>query len=171
MTSNGILYYWLLWPNWGLTMHIANISLSYSGLLADRSEIDFYDVSQALVGFQRSLALTTHLILNDEIIVQAPSLKGAQILAFPTEQGSWKFAAAIITAGTIAYQLGTAPRDTPLGHLVSSAYDYVISESLGFHVDYTKTIGQQYEEMQKAKKITPDTPPPPSRSQLDIGCG
>ena len=58
-------------------MHIANISLSYSGLLADRSEIDFYDVSQALVGFQLSLALTTHLILNDEIIVQAPSLKGA----------------------------------------------------------------------------------------------
>jgi hypothetical protein len=105
-------------------MHIANISLSYSGLLADRSEIDFYDVSQALVGFQLSLALTTHLILNDKIIVQAPSLKGAQILAFPTERGSWKFAAAIVTAGTIAYQLGTAPRDTPLGHLVSSAYDY-----------------------------------------------
>lgn len=28
-----------------------------------------------------------------------------------------------------------------------SAYDYVVSETLGFHVDYEKTLGQQYEEL------------------------
>jgi len=41
-----------------------------------------------------------------------------------------------------------------IGNLISSAYDYVISETLGFHVDYNKTLGQQYEEKkQKGAEI------------------
>ena len=123
--------------------------LSYSGGDTDAHEIDLYDVSQALIGFQRSLAITTHLILNGEIITQAPSLKGAQIFAFPAEEGSWKIKAGILILGTAAYQVATAPNNTPLGHLVYSAYDYVISESLGFHVDYNKSLGQLYEENKK----------------------
>ena len=123
--------------------------LSYSGGDSDAHEIDLYDVSQALVGFQRSLAITTHLILNGEIITQAPALKGARIYAFPAEEGSWKIKACILVLGTAAYYFGTAPNNTPLGHLVYSAYDYVISESLGFHVDYNKSLGQLYEESKK----------------------
>lgn len=125
--------------------------LSYSGEDADDHEIDLYDVSQALIGFQRSLAITTHLILNGEIITQAPALKGAKIFAFPSEEGSWKIQAGILVLGTAAYQVSTAPNNTPLGHLVYSAYDYVISESLGFHVDYNKSLGQLYEESKKNK--------------------
>lgn len=120
--------------------------LSYSGSDADEYQIDLYDVSQALVGFQRSLAITTHLILNGEIITQAPALKGAQIYAFPAEEGSWRTKAGIFILGTAGYHIATAPNNTPLGHLVYSAYDYVISESLGFHVDYNKSLGQLYEE-------------------------
>lgn len=120
--------------------------LSYSGAASDAHEIDLYDVSQALVGFQRSLAITTHLILNGTIITQAPALKGAEIYAFPSEEGSWKIKAGILVLGTAAYHVATAPNNTPLGHLVYSAYDYVISESLGFHVDYNKSLGQLYEE-------------------------
>lgn len=62
------------------------------------------------------------------------------------------------------YNLGTAPKDTPIGHLVYSAYDYVISESLGFHVDYEKTLGQQYKEFQGSKK---NELPKVEQSQLD----
>ena len=118
-------------------MAAVEVTLSFMGDRADESEIEFYDVAQALIGFQRSLALTTHLILNDEIITQAPSLDGAQILALPPEPGSWKITAAIMLTGAF-YTLGTAPKDTPIGNLISSAYDYVISETLGFHVDYDK---------------------------------
>ncbi|PKO88624.1 MAG: hypothetical protein CVU18_06600 [Betaproteobacteria bacterium HGW-Betaproteobacteria-12] len=125
--------------------------LSYSGSDSDDHEIDLYDISQALVGFQRSLAITTHLILNGEIITQAPALKGAQIFAFPSEEGSWKIKAGILILGTATYHIATAPNNTPLGHLVYSAYDYVISESLGFHVDYNKSLGQLYEESEKNK--------------------
>ncbi|MFH1216157.1 MAG: hypothetical protein V1706_06625 [Pseudomonadota bacterium] len=134
--------------------HALKFTLSYTGNDADRHEIDFYDVSQALIGFQRSLALTTHLVVNDKIIVQAPSLKGARIYALPAEDGSWKITAGIIftTAITGLYQLGTAPTNTPLGHVVHSVYDYVISESLGFHVDYEKSLGQLQEEY-KEKQI------------------
>ncbi len=125
-------------------MAAVEVTLSYTGNRADENEIDLYDVAQALIGFQRSLALTTHLILNDEIITQAPSLKNAEIFAIPPEPGSWKLVAAIAVS---FYYLGTAPKETPIGHLISSAYDYVVAEALGFHVDYSKTLGQQYEEL------------------------
>jgi hypothetical protein len=131
-------------------MIATTFTLSYSGENSDARQIDFYDVAYALVGFQRSLALTTHLVLNGEIITQAPSLKGAQVLAQPPDAGSWKITAVIMTG---LWTIGTAPKDSPVGNLVSSVYDYVISESLGFHVDYGKTLGQQIEE-HKAKGVT-----------------
>jgi hypothetical protein len=126
---------------------VIEISLSFTGGLSDDHEIDLYDGAQALVGFQRSLAITTHLILNGEVITQAPKLKGATILSRPPEDGSWKTTAVIATT---IFTLGTAPKDTPIGHLISSAYDYVVSESLGFHVDYDKSLGQQIEEHRRA---------------------
>jgi len=124
--------------------------LSYEGSLAEENKINLYDVSRALTGFQRSLAITTHLILNDEVIVQAPYLKGAEILASMPESGSWKIVATVLAG---VYALGTASKDTPIGHVISSAYDYVISESLGFHVDYNKTLGQQYDELKSQREL------------------
>lgn len=137
--------------------------LSFHGRSADSHQIDFYDVSRALIGFQRSLAIATHLVINGEIITQAPSLRGASILAAPPKDGSWKFRATVILIGGAVYSLGVAPKDTALGNLVSSVYDYIISESLGFHVDYDKTLGQQYDELHQSA-------PPlkiPRESQLD----
>ncbi|MCB4782026.1 MAG: hypothetical protein LGB70_04180 [Sulfurovum sp.] len=52
---------------------------------------------------------------------------------------------------TALYSLGTAPKDTSLGHIIYSAYDYVISESLGVHVDYDKPLGKPYEESENKK--------------------
>ena len=121
-----------------------SFELEYRGRDADDQVIDFYDVSQALLGFQRSLALTTHLVLNREIITQAPALRGARILCSPPEDGSWKIKAMVVL--TSAYALTTTPKDTMLGNVVLSVYDYVVSESLGVHVDYNKSIGQLYEE-------------------------
>lgn len=120
---------------------IANFTLSFEGGLAEDSRLDFYDLAQAIEGFQRSLALTTHLALNGEIITQAPSLKGANIIVHPAEIGSWKMTATILTG---LYFATTAPADTPLGHFVGSLYDYAVSQTLGFHVDYEETLWKQY---------------------------
>ena len=124
--------------------------LSYDGSNSKDHQIDLYDISQALTGFHRTLALTTHLLLNDKIITQAPSLKGAQVFALPAEEGSWKITAGIILSGT--FILGTVSKDTVIGNIIYSAYDYVISESLGFHVDFKKSLLQQYEEYNKNKE-------------------
>jgi hypothetical protein len=126
-------------------------TLSFEGNDADGHELDFYDAAQAMIGFQRSLAITTHLVLNGKVITQAPALKNAQIMAAPPEEGSWKITALIATT---LYGISTAPKDTPLGHLVHSAYDYIVSESLGFHVDYDKSLGQQYEHIRSGKSGT-----------------
>lgn len=133
--------------------NILEFTFSFTGNDSNASEIDLYDVSQALIGFQRSVALTTHLVLNDEIITQSPSLKGAKIYALPPETGSWKLTAAIVLTG--AYNVATAPNNTPLGHLVYSLYDYVICESLGFHVDYNKSLGELYEKKEGEKSKIP----------------
>lgn len=119
-------------------------TLEFEGNEADRNLLDFYDAAQAFGGFQRSLALTTHLIVNGEIITQAPSLKNATIFVRPPEDGSWKTVA--VVTGTLLLSGGVASRDSVFGHLLTSAYDYVISESLGFHVDFEKSLGQQIEE-------------------------
>lgn len=100
-------------------------SLAFSGATADRHLLDMYDAAKAVAGFQRSLALTTHMILHGEVITQAPSLKNAQILVPPFEEGSWKTGAIIVIAAG-AFQVLTAPTDTPLGHLIHSAYSYVV---------------------------------------------
>jgi hypothetical protein len=123
-------------------------TISFEGNSSDNHRIDLYDIAQALTGFQRSLALTTHLILNNQVITQSPSLKNAEIYSLPSEDGSWKMTAVICTA---LYSLSTAPKDTPLGNIIYSAYDYVISESLGVHVDYNKTLGKLYEESKNKK--------------------
>jgi len=121
-------------------------TLSYQGNEAEDHQLDFYDVAQGLIGFQRSLALTSHLVLNGEVITKAPFLKNATIHAYPPEEGSWKIVAGIAVT---SYYLTTAPMDTPLGHLMHSAYDYVISETMGFHVDYEQTLQQQYKTLKQ----------------------
>ncbi len=122
-------------------------SIVFDGATAANGIIDFYDVQRALQGFQRTLSLVTHLAINNEIITQSPSLKGAEILAVPPELGSWKFTA-VIVSGTLAggYALGTAGTDTPIGYLVSSLLDYTLNKSFGIELDYEKTIRQLIEE-------------------------
>jgi hypothetical protein len=132
---------------------ILTLSISFTGGLANKHRLDLYDVSQALVGLQRSIALTTHLVLNGEIITQSPSLKGAEIHALPPEDGSWKMKVLVVL--TSAYGLGTLQNNSPLGHLVFSLYDYVVSESLGVHVDLNKSLGVVYEEARKKQQELP----------------
>lgn len=117
--------------------------LIYKGQVASEGHIDLYDVARGLIGFHRSLALTTHLVLQGEIITQATSLKGARIITQPAEEGSWKITA-IIATGMLT--LATAPKESVPGHLIYSLYDYVVKESLGFHVDFDKSLGQQIDE-------------------------
>lgn len=144
--------------------HILNLKLSFKGDEADSHQLDFYDVAQALIGFERSLALTTHLVLNRQIITQAPSLKGARIFAVPPQEGSWEIIAAIVTAGAAGlYKLSTIPRDTPLGHIISSVYDYVIQRTLGFPVDYDKSLGQQMRDLRALEDSNEEV----TKQQLD----
>lgn len=106
-----------------------------------------------MTGFQRSLALTTHLVMHGEIITQAPALKEADILVSTPSPGSWEIIASIVGAAWVA---GTASKDTPLGHMLYSIYDYIISSTLGFHVDYEKSLFQSYRESLTEKGITPE---------------
>jgi hypothetical protein len=128
------------------------ITLSYEGSQANENLLDFYDASTALIGFQRSLALTAHLAVNGEIITQSPSLKNASILIRPPEDGSWK---AVAVVGGLLFAGGQSSHDSVVGHVFTSIYDYVISESLGFHVDFDKTLGVSIEEAQRQTDAVP----------------
>lgn len=131
---------------------VSTFSFSFEGKQSDNHVLDFYDASQALLGFQRSLALTAHLVLNDEIIIQAPSLRNAYIFVSPPEEGSWKIKTKLAVVGGILYAAGFAPNNTVVGHLVYSVYDYIIKETLGTHVDFNKSLLKLYEENQITKE-------------------
>lgn len=128
------------------------LELRFTGEEADRGLIDFYDAARALAGFQRSLALVTHLALNGEVITHATALDGARILFPAIEEGSWKSRALVVFGGMMT--LGSVGKDSPIGHIVTSLYDYVVSETMGFHPDYDKTLQAQYAEYLRAHKIT-----------------
>jgi len=133
-------------------------TIHFTGARADSHELEFYDAAHALVGFQRSLALVSHLVANGEIITQAPALKNAQIYSLPPEEGGWKTKAAVVF-GTMVGGMAVAPHDSVAGNIAMSIYDYVLSESVGVHVDYNKTIGQQIEAVKTqypgTTKLTP----------------
>ncbi len=120
---------------------MALFTLSYVGNDAKRGEIDFYDVSKAMLGFQRSLALTTHLVQNGEIITQAPALKNARILVSPPQHGSWEIVAGVLfsSVGTIAL----AHSDTPAGRLTRRVYDYVLRSIQGGEVDFSEKFDRE----------------------------
>lgn len=141
--------------------NILNFELSFEGSYCDQNVIDLYDVSEALKGFHRTLALTAHLVLHSEVITKAPCAKDLNIYTFPSEKGSWKIIASLAIAGNFLVEGLKAPHDTVLGHIFFSAYDYVVSESLGVHVDYNKTLGQLYTEHRNLKL------PVITESQLD----
>jgi len=128
--------------------------LTFDGGMAEKGLIEFYDAAKALSGFQRSLALTTHLVLHGEVIVQAPSASGFEIFIPPFIEGSWKSRAKIVLGATFA--VGAVGMDSPIGHMVTSIYDAVLSNTMGFHVDYNKTLQELYSESQKDKPITPE---------------
>ncbi len=134
------------------------IELKYSGELADDHQIDLYDYSQALYGLERSLALTTHLILHDEVITQATALRGARIICEAPRPGSLTILAGICMAGAALYKLGTLKQDSPLGHLVYSAYDYVVHKVTGQDLDYDKSLRKLYEEGQEANRLDVSLP-------------
>jgi hypothetical protein len=128
------------------------LTLRYTGGLADQNFLEFYDAARALSGFQRSLAIATHLALNGEIITQAPALKGAKILTQAPSEGSFKSKAWIILGGAVT--LGSVGSDSPVGQVITSIYDYMLSETMGFHVDYSKTLQVQYHDHLEKMKIT-----------------
>lgn len=130
---------------------ILTLEISYEGFSSDIHRIDLYDVSRAMMGIHRSLAITTHLILNKSIISKCTSLKNAEIISLPPEKGSWKMKIAIVL-GSATTAAMVAPQNSFLGHIVYSAYDYVLSESIGINVDYEKSLGKLSLE-NKDKKI------------------
>lgn len=128
-------------------VELLNISIKYcDGNHAKNSSIDLYDLSMALNGFHRSLALTTHYFLHHEIITKAPFAKDVQIISTPPVEGSFEIDATVLITGAavsalpVLYKIGTAPKDTVLGHIVWSLYDLVIHKSTGQHVDWDKSL-------------------------------
>lgn len=112
--------------------------LAFHGADADHHELDFYDAAVALIGFQRSLAITAHYVLNDQVITQAPALRGARLMVTPPETGSWRVKAKVEPqqpSATSAQSYGA-----PTEKAINATYDYVVARTLGFPTDFDGTV-------------------------------
>jgi hypothetical protein len=92
---------------------MAEFELTFDGGAAELGYLEFYDAARALAGFQRSLALTAHLVINGDIITQAPYARGFQLFIPPFREGSWKSRAKLVIGTSIA--LGSVGKDSPVG--------------------------------------------------------
>ncbi|WP_431303539.1 hypothetical protein [Sediminicoccus sp. BL-A-41-H5] len=76
---------------------MSQIEFTYSYKPIDGShELSAYDASQALYGIARSLAITSHYVIHNKVIKQAPSLRGAQVFIRPPKAGSFEFVAPVV---------------------------------------------------------------------------
>lgn len=123
----------------------------FKGNDADDARLSFYDAAQALVGFERTVALTNHLLINGEVLTQSPSAKGFQQFILPPQEGSWKAGIGIVF-GT-ALTIGVASKDSAFGYLAISALDYVLQQSLGFEVDFDETLAPQIKRAWEQQQI------------------
>lgn len=124
--------------------------LRFQGRWASSNQIEFYDVAQALVGFERVISLTNHLLLNGDVITQSPSATGFRLVALPAEEGSWKWTIGLALGfGQLVHTFGTAPPDTAFGWLSKAAVEYVIQESLGFTPNFDETLAPQIERYRR----------------------
>lgn len=137
-----------------------SFDLKFNGKWADQHAVEFYDVSQAMAGFERVVSLTTHLLINGKVITQSPSAKGFKLVAFPPEEGSWKLTVGLVGAmGPTIMAFGTAAPDTAFGWLTKSAVEYVVQETLGFTPNFDETLGAQikkYRSSQQGRPICDD---------------
>ena len=141
------------------------IELRYDGRLAESGFINLYDLSRALAGFERSLALTAHFVLNqNEVITQVPSLRGARIVCRPPEVGSFRIPAYITAISVATYSVGSLESNNPIGHLIYSVYDWVVHEATGQAVDYEESLRATY---QRAVEEGTEGFLMPRRSQLE----
>lgn len=99
-----------------------------------------------MAGLERTLALSTHLFLNSEIITQAPSLKGARVLIGVSEPGSWKIPAYIAAGSSALFAIGSLEANNPIGHAMYSLYDYIVREAVGLPVDYQNSLVETYNQ-------------------------
>lgn len=65
------------------------VSIKFKQTGLPGNSVDFYDGTEALHGFAKSLLLTTHYYLNGKVAFQAPSARGVRILMLPAKKGSF----------------------------------------------------------------------------------
>lgn len=67
------------------------LKLRFSGGNTDNAGLDLYDGSASFHGFAKALQLTTHAFLNDEAVMKATALKGAELSFVAPRRGSVLF--------------------------------------------------------------------------------
>ncbi|WP_343619159.1 hypothetical protein [Ralstonia sp.] len=79
----------------GLGMSEFGLRFTFEKGIADENRLGLYDASVSLNGIARSLAITTHALVNGEIRTHGESAHGAKFFLLPSRKGSFIVDAAI----------------------------------------------------------------------------
>lgn len=108
------------------------------GSEAKHHQVNLYDLSVSLRGIHRTFTIIGNFIQTDEIITRVPDAKGISILTQPIEKGS--IALSISIAFSAAIYAMSQSKESVLGHLTWSCYDYLVKKATGKHVDPDKSL-------------------------------
>lgn len=67
-----------------------DINIRFLGGDASLSRLDMYDGSAALFGFAKTFLISSHFLVNERVIFQAPAAKGVRCYLRTSHPGSWE---------------------------------------------------------------------------------
>ena len=108
------------------------------GLEAKNHQMNLYDLSVALKGIHRSFTIIGNFIQTDQIITRVPDAKDISVVTTPLHKGSLLIYVTLILSGAV--YVGSLTKQSVLGHLTWSCYDYLVKKMTGRGVDPDKSI-------------------------------
>lgn len=112
------------------TSNPANIflKLKYEGGDANDNRLNFYDGAQSLFGIAKSIQISTHFLINLEIIKRSTALSGASVYILPSKKGSFEqFIQIVFENQEFIKSVGT----NIFSNYVGDYFKYSLSKSLG----------------------------------------
>lgn len=73
-----------------------DISIAFQGGSASDNRLDMYDGAAALFGFSKTFLVSTHFLVNEKVIFQAPAATGVRCFLRTSRPGSWEQAIQIV---------------------------------------------------------------------------
>lgn len=107
------------------------LALKYNLPSEKRGRIDLYSGPKSIFGFAKIIQLSTHLILNHEVISRSTRAKGAEFHMLPSKEGSFVQQVIVVVQNYPAESLASTIAINVLSNHISDALKWLVKSASG----------------------------------------